>query len=168
MKSQVRFVLFTLFLVMVATSLCFAQTTRPKPQERPKAPAPDAPAPVPLDPVAKPLAVDPAIAKYPNLQKVPNLFQDGLQCLLGKASEINAAYAAAAASGCEKYSAKEGTLYGCHNKVEYQACQAAADKLQTIFKNCKLTEPGTADFFGGTIATPGCNSLGIACVAPIY
>lgn len=153
MKENVRFMLFTLLVVVIGAGLCFGQVTR-KPQANPK--------PV----IAQPAATDSVLAKYPNLQKVPFSFKDGLQCLLGQASAIDAAYAAAAASGCTKMSTGQGTAYACDSNTAWTACYAAEQKLQTIFKNCGLKEPGTAEFFGGAIATPGCNSLGIGCIQP--
>ena len=145
--------LLTVFLILAVAGFCFSQERQaPKPKPMVKATA----------------HANLTIAKFPNLKPVPVEFKDGLQCLLGKASEINAAYTEAAASGCKKMSTGQGTAYNCETNAAYTACSAASEKLQTIFKNCGLKEPGTAEFFGGAIATPGCNSLGIGCLGPIY
>ena len=167
MKSHVRFIFFTLILVVIGTSLCFGQAaaTRTKPQDRVKPTA--EPTAVPATPAPAPAAAD--VVKFkPGLKYF--MKNDGLQCLLDNAGALGAAYAEAAQSGCKKVAVGQATVYNCgyHPSAYYQKCLDAKAKIDAIFSKCGIKPPvhNPAPDGGWDMdpVTPGCNSLGITCI----
>lgn len=161
MNKSVRFILFTLLVVVVGAGLCFGQINPRTKQE--KTPPPVAPAPTAAAaPAAQDTMAIGAVKFDPGL--VPVVKNDGLQCLLDNASGLNAAYAEAAQSGCKKVKVGQATLYNCgfHPSPYYSKCQAAKAKIDAIFQKCGITPPVNQGGMEGM--TAGCNSLGINCM----
>jgi len=148
-------------LILAMAGFCLAQTAAPVPPTSVK---------VKADAQKAPMAAQVMKGNYAKYLLVK--LDDGLQCLLKHKSEMAAAYTEAANAGCTKKKVGQGTLYDCgyYNSAEAAKCNAAAAKIQAIIKNCGLKPPvfhdpdpnDPEDIFGDE--TPGCNSLGIACM----
>lgn len=143
-------------LILAVADLSLGQAERMKPGD------------VKAVPQAEKIPATQAMMKFRPDLKVVTL-NDGLQCLLSKADQLNAAYAEAAASGCKKVSTTQGTVYNCgfQPSTYLPKCQAAAQKVKSILDGCGLKAPEhisdpTSDPVNPV--TPGCNSLGISCV----
>lgn len=164
MNKNVRFMLFTLLVVVVGAGLCFGQINPRTKTEKAPAPVVTAPAPAPS------AAMSDAVKFKPGLQFYVK--KDGLQCILDHSGELGAAYSEADASGCKKVYVGQATNYNCGyhtaSNPAYAKCLAAKAKIETILKNCGLTPPvhNPAPEGGWDMnpVTPGCNSLGISCM----